>query len=251
VDLSRDAVALLDGADLGAAAGEPGPLDGDAEQVPDGVQELQVFGRQAAPAGAREVHHAELLFPGVERDAGVVSQPVRAVHEPGEAAASEHVDVRRPVEIALFVGVEAVTVARAVHAARVVREGGGQVPGGGKVRLEGGFVYKPDPTGLQPQKLRDPREREPERLPQIDRAVELPSDGVQHRKLVVAALKILRFVDAAELGHGFSNLPPKVYQRAARCSRGSTTRSRTASALPDPEAAEDARKTGVPERPNR
>ena len=75
---------------------------------------------------------------------------------PFEAAAGEDVDVGRAFEIALFVGVEAVAVAGAVHATRIVRQGGRQVLGGGKVILRGGVFRQPDPGGPQPQRARRP-----------------------------------------------------------------------------------------------
>jgi hypothetical protein len=110
VDLARQPVSLLDYAEPGAPGEEPGPFDGYAEQVADGVEKLEVFGTEAPPVRAGDVHYAELLVPCVERDAGVVAEAVGAVHEPVEAAAGEHVDVRRALKVASFIGVEAVAV---------------------------------------------------------------------------------------------------------------------------------------------
>jgi hypothetical protein len=107
---------------------------------------LQVLRRETPPVRAGDVHDAELLVLSVERDAGVVAEAVGAVHESLEAAAREHVDVRRALEVSPLVGIEAVAVPRTVHAAGIVREGGWQVLGGGQVRLRRGFVHQPDPT---------------------------------------------------------------------------------------------------------
>jgi hypothetical protein len=156
VYLARQPVALLCGAELGAPGEEPGPLDGDAEQVPDGIEELQLLGGEAAPVRARYVHDAELLVPRIQRNARVVAEAAGAVYQAAQAAASEHVDVRRALEVTLFVGVEAVAVAGPVHVAGVVRQGGRQVLGGGQIRLRGGSFDQPDPTSPQAQKLGDP-----------------------------------------------------------------------------------------------
>ncbi len=42
VDLPRKPVALFDRPEPGPPVGEPGALDGDAQEVADGVEELQV-----------------------------------------------------------------------------------------------------------------------------------------------------------------------------------------------------------------
>jgi hypothetical protein len=70
VDLARQPVSLLDRAEPGAPGEEPGPLDRDAQEVADGVEELKVLVREAPPARAGDAPEAELLVPRVERDAG-------------------------------------------------------------------------------------------------------------------------------------------------------------------------------------
>ena len=75
----------------------------------------------------------------------MVAQAARAVDEAVEAAAGQDVDVGCAFEVALLVRVQAVAVARAVHATRVVGEGGRKAAGGGEIRLGRRIVYQPDP----------------------------------------------------------------------------------------------------------
>ena len=101
----------------------------------------------------------------------MVSEAVGAVHQSLEAAASYDVDVRRASEVAFLVGVEAVAVTGAVHAGRVVRQGGREVPGGREVELARGLVTKPDPTSSQLQQLCDLLQGELQRLAEVHRPV--------------------------------------------------------------------------------
>jgi hypothetical protein len=94
----------------------------------------------------------------------MVAEAAGTVYQALEMAAGEHVDVGGAAQVALFVGVEAVTVAGSVHAAGIVCQGGRQVLGGGQVRLRRRLVYEPDPTGPQTQQLRHLREGELQRL---------------------------------------------------------------------------------------
>ena len=61
-----------------------------------------MFWGEASPVGGSDVHEAELLVLGIEGDAGVVAEAIGAVHQAIEAAAREHVDVRRTLEITLL-----------------------------------------------------------------------------------------------------------------------------------------------------
>jgi hypothetical protein len=135
VNLTRQPVALLGRAQPGAPGKEPGSLDGDAQQIPDRVEQLQVFRREPSPVRAGNVHDAELFVLSVERDAGVVAEAIGAVHQAIEAAAGEHVDVRRALEVTPFISIEAVAVAGSIHTAGIVRQSGRQVLGGSQVGL--------------------------------------------------------------------------------------------------------------------
>src|ERR687886_3054999 len=114
MDLTRQPVALLGRAELGTPGEESGPLDGDAQQIPDRVEQLQVFRREPSPVRAGNVHDAELFVLSIERDAGVVAETIGAVHQAIEAAAGEHVYVRRTLEVTPFIGVEAGAVTGAI-----------------------------------------------------------------------------------------------------------------------------------------
>ena len=61
------------------------PLDGDAEQVADGIEQPQVVRGELAPVGAGDIHHPQPLVLSVERDAGVVTQAARC-RSPGSSA---------------------------------------------------------------------------------------------------------------------------------------------------------------------
>src|SRR5574341_2330148 len=88
---------------------------------------------------------------GVERDAGMVAQASRAVDQLFQPAARDDVDVRRSVQVARLIRIQAIT--RALHELRVICQTRGQVLRGRQISLAALLRQQPNPTGLQVQKL--------------------------------------------------------------------------------------------------
>src|SRR5450755_3504487 len=128
VYLACQAVALLDCCQASSRArvigGEARALYRQADLVANDVQQLQLFFLQLAPVLAGNVEDADRGVARVDRDAGVEAQTqsrgIAIALRVFQAAAAQHVDIRRRLHIAAQECIEA--DAGTAHAFRVVRE---------------------------------------------------------------------------------------------------------------------------------
>ena len=120
----------------------------------------------------------------VERDAGVIAQTIRSIHQTAQAATRHHIDIRRAFQIARAIGVEAVAVT--FHAMGIGAQRGRQILSGGQIRLARLVVEQPDPAGAQIEQRGDLRQRRVQRLVEVHRLIERPRHRHQDRKLAVA-----------------------------------------------------------------
>ncbi len=190
MNLTCQPAALFGGAEPRALAEESGALDGHAHEVSNRAQQAEVIFAKFVPVGAGDIEHAELSAMTVERNAGVVAQSVGAVHEFLQAAARDDIDVRRAVEVAGAVGIEAVAAPR--HAMGILGERRGQIQRRTEVRFAVLFIQQPDPASVQPKQLRHLGERGAKHLVHIHGAIERLGDAVEDGELAVALCQLLR-----------------------------------------------------------
>lgn len=121
---------------------------------------------------------------GVEGDAGVITQAIRAIYQLVEPGTFDDVDISRAVQVATAVGVQA--VAGSFHAVRFGGQGGWEIERGREVTGLTFFPQQPDPARVQIQQSRHMLQRRLQRIIQLHRAIQGIGDGVEDGQFPVA-----------------------------------------------------------------
>ena len=161
VEITRDTGALVRPRMLDRLLAEARALDGHADLIRDGRQQIQLLSRQPPPAAHREVHDAERPIARIERNARVASQApgqrrLRRPHRRRQPAALDHVDVpRRQLPAAKELEAPARPAGHPYRFLEVRR----QVLYGGAVKTVGRRIAEPHPAGFDAEQSGHAAER--------------------------------------------------------------------------------------------